>query len=130
MVQIDIISNMMSAINNAEAVRKKEVVIYPASKFALEILKIMKREGYIKDYQLIEDGRGNKIRIELTGNINKCRAIKPRFPVKKNEILEYAKHFLPSRDVGILIISTSKGVKTHKECLEEGIGGVLVAYVY
>ncbi|HEW93681.1 30S ribosomal protein S8 [Candidatus Geothermarchaeota archaeon] len=130
MVQIDIISNIMSAISNAEAVRKKEVIIHPASKFALEILKIMKREGYIKDFQLIEDGRGNKIRIELSGKINKCRAIKPRFPVKKTEILEYAKHFLPSRDIGILIISTPKGVKTHQECLNEGLGGVLVAYVY
>jgi len=130
MVQIDVISNMLSAINNAEAVRKKEVVIYPSSKFALEILNIMKREGYIKSFQVIEDGRGNKIKIELAGRINKCRAVKPRFPVKKSEILEYAKQFLPSRDLGILIISTPKGVKTHKECLEEGIGGVLVAYVY
>jgi len=130
MVQIDIISNMFSAINNAEAVRKREVMLSPSSKFALEILGILKREGYIKDFQLIEDGRGNKIKIKLMGKVNKCRAIKPRFPVKKDEILEYAKQFLPSRDLGILIISTSKGVKTHKECLEEGLGGVLVAYVY
>jgi len=130
MVQIDIISNMFSAINNAEAVRKSEVILSPSSKFALEILGILKREGYIKDFQLIEDGRGNKIKIKLMGKVNKCRAIKPRFPVKKDEILEYAKQFLPSRDLGILIISTSKGVKTHKECLEEGLGGVLVAYVY
>jgi small subunit ribosomal protein S8 len=130
MVQIDIISNMFSAINNAEAVRKKEVIISPSSKFALEVLKILKREGYIRDFQLIEDGRGNKIKIELMGKVNKCRAIKPRFPVKKNDVLEYAKQFLPSRDLGILIISTPKGIKTHKECLEEGLGGVLVAYVY
>ncbi len=130
MVQLDIISNMMSAIKNAEAVRKKEVVIYPASKFALEILKLLKREGYIEDFQLIEDGRGNKIRILLNGYINDCKAIKPRFPVSKDEIPEYVKQFLPSRDIGILIISTPQGVMTHNECLEKGIGGVLVAYVY
>ena len=130
MVQIDIISNMMSAIKNAEAVRKREVVIYPSSKFAVEVLKVMKREGYIEDFQIIEDGRGNKLLIKLNGYINDCKAIKPRFPVDKEGIMEYVKQYLPSRDIGILIISTSKGVKTHRECLEEGIGGVLVAYVY
>ncbi len=130
MVQIDIISNMMSAIRNAEAVRKREVVIYPASKFAVEVLKVLKREGYIDDFQVINDGRGNKIRILLNGYINDCKAIKPRFPVNKDNILEYVKQYLPSREIGLLIISTSKGVKTHRECLEENIGGVLVAYVY
>ncbi len=130
MVQIDIVSNMMSAIRNAEAVRKKEVVIYPSSKFAVEILKLLKREGYIEDFQIIEDGRGNKIRIILNGYINDCKAIKPRFPVNKRNIAEYVKQFLPSRDIGILIISTPEGVMTHKECIEKGIGGVLVAYVY
>ncbi len=130
MVQIDIISNLMSAIRNAESVRKKEVVIYPSSKFAIEVLKVMKREGYIDDFQIVEDGRGNKIRVLLNGYINDCKAIKPRFPVNKRNLPQYIKQFLPSRDIGILIISTSKGVKTHKECLEEGIGGVLVAYVY
>jgi len=130
MVQIDIISNMMSALKNAEAIRKRDVIISPASKFAIEVLKILKKEGYIKDFQLIEDGRGNKIRIELAGRINSCKAIKPRFPVKRDEILEYAKQYLPSRDLGILIISTPKGIKSHRECLKEGIGGVLVAYIY
>ncbi len=130
MVQLDIISNMMSAIRNAEAVRKKEVVIYPASNFAIEILKVLKREGYIDDFQVIQDGRGNKLRILLNGSINDCKAIKPRFPVNKENIFEYVKQYLPSREIGILIISTSKGVKTHNECIEENIGGVLVAYVY
>lgn len=130
MVQLDIISNMMSAIKNAEAVRKKEVVIYPASNFAVEILKVLKREGYIEDFQVINDGRGNKLRILLNGSINDCKAIKPRFPVSKEGISEYVKQYLPSREIGILIISTSKGVKTHRECIEENIGGVLVAYVY
>ena len=130
MVQLDIVSNMMSAIKNAEAVRKKEVVIYPSSKLAVEILKLLKREGYIDDFQVINDGRGNKLRILLNGSINDCKAIRPRFPVNKLNITEYVKQYLPSREIGILIVSTSKGVKTHRECIEENIGGVLVAYVY
>jgi len=130
MVQLDILSNLMSAIKNAEMVRKKYAVVYPASKLAINVLKVMQRHGYIGDIELIEDGRGNKIRVELLGRINNCGAIRPRFPVKKTEILDFAKRYLPARDVGILIVSTSKGLKTHEECIKEGIGGVLLAYVY
>ena len=130
MAQMDTISNMMSAIKNAEMVRKKEVIVKPASKLAGEVLRIMQREGYVGEIEYIDDGRGGKFRVQLLGRINSCGAIKPRFPVKKTEILDYAKQYLPSRDVGILIISTSKGLKTHVECMKEGIGGVLIAYVY
>jgi len=129
-VHLDVISNMMSAIKNAEMVRKKEVIIWPASKLAGAVLRVMQREGYIGEIEYIEDGWMGKYRVQLLGRINNCGAIRPRFPVKKTEILEYAKQYLPSRDIGILIISTSKGVKTHKECLKEGIGGILLAYVY
>jgi len=120
----------MSAIKNAEIVRKKEVIVKPASKLAGEVLRIMQREGYIGEIEYIDDGRAGKFRVQLLGRINNCGSIKPRFPVKKDEILEYAKQYLPSRDLGILIISTSKGLKTHIECMKEGIGGVLIAYVY
>ncbi len=130
MAQMDTISNMMSAIKNAEIVRKKEVIVKPASKLAGEVLRIMQREGYIGEIEYIDDGRAGKFRVQLLGRINNCGSIKPRFPVKKDEILEYAKQYLPSRDLGILIISTSKGLKTHIECMKEGIGGVLIAYVY
>jgi len=130
MVQLEAVSNMLSAIKNAEIVRKKEVIVWPASKLAGEVLRLMQREGYVGEIEYIEDGRTGKYRVQLLGRINNCGAIRPRFPVKKNEILEYAKQYLPSRDLGILIISTSKGLKTHHECLREGIGGVLIAYVY
>ncbi len=130
MTQLDILSNLMSAIQNAEAVRKKYVVIYPASKLAVNVLKVLQKHGYVGEIEIIEDGRGDKIRVELLGRINKCGAIRPRFPVRRDEVLEFAKKYLPSRDLGILVISTSRGLKTHLECLDENIGGVLLAYVY
>lgn len=130
MTQLDILSNLMSAIKNAEAVRKRYVVIYPASKLGISVLKILQKYGYIGEIEIIEDSRGDKIRVELLGRINRCGAIRPRFPVRKDEILDFVKKYLPSRDLGILVISTSKGLKTHLECLEENVGGVLLAYVY
>ncbi len=130
MTQLDVLSNLMSAIQNAEDVRKKYVIIYPASKLAVNVLRVLQKYGYIGEIEIIEDGRGDKIKVELLGRINKCGAIRPRFPVEKEEILNFAKKYLPSRDLGVLVVSTSKGLKTHVECLEENIGGVLLAYVY
>ena len=130
MTQLDILSNLMSAIQNAEMVRKKHITIYPASKLAINVLKVLQKHGYIGEIELIEDGKGNRMKIELLGRINRCGAVRPRYSVTKNEILEYAKKYLPSRDLGLLVISTSRGLKSHIECLQENIGGVLLAYVY
>ncbi len=61
---------------------------------------------------------------------NECKAIKPRYAVKKNRFEVYEKRYLPARDVGILIVSTPAGLLTHKQAKEKGIGGRLVAFVY
>jgi len=130
MVVIDPLANALSTIWNNEMRGKKECITYPASKFVAEVLRVMQKVGYIGEFEYIDDGRTGKFRIQLLGRINKCGVIKPRFPVKKNEFEEWEKRYLPARGIGILIVSTPKGVMTHKEAKELGIGGVLVAYVY
>ncbi|RLE64831.1 MAG: 30S ribosomal protein S8 [Thermoprotei archaeon] len=130
MVVRDNLANALSTIMNNEMRGKKECVIYPASKFIARVLRVMQKYGYIGEFEYIDDGRAGKFRIQLLGRINKCGVIKPRFPVKKDEFVEWEKKFLPSRDIGILIVSTPKGVMSHIEAKEAGIGGVLVAYVY
>ncbi len=130
MVVIDPLANTLSTIYNNEMRGKKECITYPASKFIAEVLKVMQREGYIGAFEYIDDGRSGKFKIQLLGRINKCGVIKPRFPVKKNEYEEWEKKYLPARNIGILIVSTPKGVMSHKEAKKLGIGGVLVAYVY
>ena len=130
MVVIDPLANTLSTIWNNEMRGKKECITYPASKFIAEVLRVMQKAGYIGEFEYIDDGRAGKFRIQLLGRINKCGVIKPRFPVKKNEFEEWEKRYLPAREIGILIVSTPKGVMTHREAKELGIGGVLVAYVY
>lgn len=130
MVVIDPLANTLSTIYNNEMRGKKECITYPASKFIAEVLKVMQREGYIGEFEYIDDGRAGKFRIQLLGRINKCGVIKPRFPVKKNEYEKWEEKYLPARNIGILIVSTPKGVMSHKEAKKLGIGGVLVAYVY
>ena len=93
-------------------------------------LRVMMEGGYIRNFEYIDDGRGGKIRIELTGRINKCGVIKPRYSVKKDEYEMWEEKFLPARDIGLLIVSTSQGIMSHLEAKKKGIGGVLLAYVY
>lgn len=126
----DPISNALISIKNCEMVAKKECIFKPASKLLGNILRVMKKNKYIKDYKLLDDGKSGAYRIKLAGKINECRAIRPRYKVKKDEFEKFEKRFLPSKDIGILIVSTSQGVFSHKEAIERKIGGRLLAYVY
>ncbi|MEM2105621.1 MAG: 30S ribosomal protein S8 [Candidatus Bathyarchaeia archaeon] len=127
---MDTVSNGLTAILNNEARNKRECVISPASKLLGRVLRIMQLNGYIGEFEFIDDGRSGKFKVQLLGRINKCGAIRPRFSVRVDEIEDWEKKFLPSRDVGILVISTSKGVMSHKEAKEKHLGGRLIAFVY
>jgi len=130
LTMMDPVANGLTTIMNNEMRRKRECVIYPASKLLGRILRVMQMHGYIGEFEYIDDGRSGKFRVQLLGRINKCRAIKPRFPVKVREFEEWEKRFLPSRDIGILIVSTPQGVMSHREAKAKGIGGRLLAFVY
>jgi small subunit ribosomal protein S8 len=90
----------------------------------------MQLNGYIGEFEFIDDGRSGKFKVQLMGRINKCGSIKPRFPVKVDNFESWEKKFLPSRNVGLLVVSTSKGVIGHKEAQEKNFGGRLLAFVY
>ncbi|MEM3874970.1 MAG: 30S ribosomal protein S8 [Candidatus Bathyarchaeia archaeon] len=127
---MDVLSNGLTTILNNEMRNKRECVVSPASKLLGKVLRVMQLNGYIGEFEFIDDGRSGKFKVQLLGRINKCGAIRPRFAVKVNEIEDWEKKFLPSREVGLLIISTSRGVLSHREAKEKGIGGRLLAYVY
>jgi small subunit ribosomal protein S8 len=127
---MDTLANGLITIMNNELRNKRECVITPASKLLGKVLRIMQLNGYIGEFEFVDDGRSGKFKVQLLGRINKCGAIKPRFSVKVDEFEEWEKKFLPSRDVGILIISTPKGVLSHREAKEKRLGGRLTAFVY
>jgi small subunit ribosomal protein S8 len=126
----DPIASALTTIMNNEERGKKECIVTPAPKLLANVLRVLQKHGYIGEFEYIDDGRFGKFRIQLLGKINKCGVIKPRFSVSYKEIEEWVKKYLPSKDVGILIITTSKGLLTHKEAIENRIGGQLLAYVY
>ncbi|MFN3527656.1 MAG: 30S ribosomal protein S8 [Candidatus Altarchaeaceae archaeon] len=130
MVAKDILNNALTSIRNAERVGKSECIINETSKLVIEILKIFQRHGYIGEFEVIESIYAKPAIVKLTHKINNCQVIKPRFYVTKKEILEKEIQYLPARDVGLLILTTSKGILTHKEAKEKGVGGALLCYVY
>ena len=120
----DIVADGLNMIMNAKKAGKKEVVLKKHSKLFRSILDIAKESGYL-DYTV--DGREFRIVID---NLNEIRAIKPRYTVAVNKLNFYVRRFLPARDFGFLIVSTSKGLMKDKEAQEKNIGGCLIAYMY
>ena len=126
----DPLANVLSLILNNEQIGKSECLIKPVSKVIKEVLRVMKENGYIGDFNEVKDSRGNYINLSLIGSINKCGVIKPRYSVKNNEFEKFERRYLPAKDVGILLLSTSKGIMTHYESKVKKIGGRLLAYCY
>jgi small subunit ribosomal protein S8 len=126
----DPLANAMSKLLNFEKVGKKECIVKPMSRLIKEVLDILNEEGYVGTYEVVEDGRGNSLKLNLLGNVNKCGAIKPRSAVTIDNYEKFEKRFLPSKDFGLLIISTSQGLMTHFKAKEKKIGGKLIAYCY
>lgn len=129
MVLNDPLANALSKINNAVKALNKTVTL-KKTKQVISVLDVLKEQKYIGSYELIEDGRGGQIKVNLLGTINECGIIKPRYPVKLSELESYEKRFLPAKDFGVLIISTNKGLLTQKQAKSENEGGALVAYCY
>ncbi len=126
----DTLAVALSAINNYDRAGKKMIVVNPTSKVIEHVLKILNEQGFIGSFERITDAKGGFLRLHLLGNINKCGVIKPRFSVKPNDFEKFEKRYLPAKGVGILIVSTNKGLMTHYEAFEKKIGGRLIAYCY
>lgn len=123
----DIVSDALNMIRNIVRARKETLEIRRISNLLIEVLKIMKQKGAIKRYKI--DSKKKAVEIDI-GKLFECRAIKPRFTVKKEDIEKYRRRFLPARDIGTIIVSTNKGLMTHEEAMEKGVGGSLIAYFY
>ncbi|MFX0092468.1 MAG: 30S ribosomal protein S8 [Candidatus Hodarchaeota archaeon] len=130
MVLLDPLADACSTIMNAERLGKKECSIKPASKLIANLLSVLQKHGSIGEFAMVDDGRHDIIVVQLLGRITKLGVIKPRFPFKTRDIERWEKEYLPARDFGILVCSTSKGIMTHIEAREQNLGGRLLSYCY
>lgn len=125
----DPLADALSKINNSVKALNKTVTL-KKSKFLLNVLDVLKNNGYVGSYEIIEDGKSGIVKVNLLGTINKCGVVKPRYPVTLVEVETFEKRFLPAKDFGVIILSTNQGLLTQKEAKEKHVGGTLVGYCY
>lgn len=128
----DPIADMLTRIRNGNSA-KHESVDVPASKMKKEIAEILLKEGFIKNYDVIDDGVQGTIKVDLKYGRNDERIISGIKRISKPGLRVYANGTEIPRvlgGLGIAIISTSKGVLTDKEARNQGIGGEVICYVW
>ncbi len=130
MVLNDTVANMLSKIQNALRVGKSEVTITQVSQLMIQVLELLKSNGYIGSIETTKDSRGVTAVVKGFETINELGVIKPRFNFTVDQIIEHEQHYLPAKGFGIIIVSTSKGLMTIQNARETHIGGKLVAYCY
>ena len=126
----DTIATTLSSVKNHDKIGKKTVMMHPMSKTLRRILKIMQDNKYIGSFEEQTESRGGVAKLHLLGSINDCGVIKPRFSVKITDYEKFEKRYLPAKGVGILIVSTSKGIMMHEEAKQKNLGGRLLSYCY
>lgn len=128
----DPIADMLTRIRNAVTVKHEKLEL-PASKIKREIADILKREGFVKDYEYIEDNKQGVLRIFLKYGANEEKVITGIKRISKPGLRVYAKADEVPRvlnGLGIAIVSTSQGVLSDKEARSQQIGGEVLAYVW
>jgi small subunit ribosomal protein S8 len=132
MSQTDPIADMLTRIRNAAQTKRKEVTI-PSSKLKVEIAKILKEEGYIRNYKVTDDKRQGILNISLkyaddsTSVISGIRRVS-----RPGRRLFCTRESIPKvlDGLGSAVISTSKGVMTDRQCAELGLGGEILCYIW
>jgi len=126
----DPLANALSTIKNAEIKGEAKCTIRPSSKLIGGILSLLKDKGYVGNFEYIDDGKTGIFEIQLIGNINNCGVIKPRYPIKRDDLEKWESRYLPARDFGLLVLTTTEGIISQYEVRKKGIGGKLLAYIY
>lgn len=128
----DPIADFLTRIRNATTVHKDAVEI-PASKMKRAMADVMKREGFIRDYEYIEDNLQGILRLYLRYGPNREKVITGLKRISKPGLRVYArKDQLPKvlGGLGVAVISTSKGIMTDKEARKGGLGGEVLCYIW
>ncbi len=132
MVMTDPIADMLTRIRNANMVRHEKLEL-PASTIKKEIAAILKREGFVRDYEFVEDNKQGVLRIFLKYGASNERVITGIKRISKPGLRVYAKADEVPRvlnGLGIAVVSTSNGVLSDKEARTQAVGGEVLAYVW
>lgn len=132
MSMTDPIADMLTRVRNANSAYHDKVAMQ-ASKQLVGIAKILKEQGYIKDYRVAKDGAFDELEIYLKYNVDRVRSISGLKRISKPGLRVYArKDQVPKvlGGLGIAIISTSRGLMTNMQAMKDGVGGEVICYVW
>lgn len=127
---MDTLAIALNSLKSAEMRGHAKAVVKPASKEIKQIMLILQKEGFIGDFEFVDDGKSGSINVNLSGKINNAGVIKPRFSVKSDEWEKFEERYLPARGLGMIIASTPGGIMTHEDAKKKGAGGRLLCYIY
>ncbi|KAL8561797.1 40S ribosomal protein S15a-1 [Nucella lapillus] len=130
MVRMNVLADALGNICSAEQRGKRQVLIRPCSKVIIKFLNVMMKHGYIGEFEVVDDHRSGKIVVNLTGRLNKCAVISPRFDVCVRDMETWTNNLLPSRQFGYIVLTTSGGIMDHEEARRKHLGGKILGYFF
>ncbi|XP_007446123.1 PREDICTED: 40S ribosomal protein S15a-like [Lipotes vexillifer] len=126
MVCMNVLADTLNSINNAKKRGKCQVLIRPCSKVIVRFLTVMMNHGYIDKFEIIDDHRAGEIVVNLTGRLNNCGVISPRFDVQLKDLEKCQNNVLPSHQFLFIVLTTSAGIMDHEEARRKHTGGKIL----
>ncbi|XP_051009917.1 40S ribosomal protein S15a-like [Acomys russatus] len=130
MVYMNDLADAFKSINSAEKIGKCQVLIRPCSKVIVQFLTVMMKQGYIDEFEIVDDHRAGKIIVNLIGRLNKCGVISPRFDVHLKDLEKWQNNLLPSRQFGFIVLATSAVILDHEEARRKHTGGKILEFFF
>ena len=127
---MDSLADALYCINNAKKRSKRQMMLRACSKVIIRFLKVIMKHGYIKEFEVVDDHHAGKIVVNLTGRLNKCGVVSPRFDIALNDIEKWTNNLLPFRQCGKVVLTTSGCIMDHEEARRKKVGGKILGFFY